>query len=243
METTQNFEGRHTVKEALLTGLPIDKLYILKDAHGLSEIRRLARESGIPIVECDRARLNAMAQTEAHQGVIASGAAHDWAELDDIWQKVEQSGLPPLIVVCDGVEDPRNLGAIIRTAECAGAHGVVVPKRRSAGLTGTLAKTAAGALEHIPIVRVPNITALLKDFKTRGLWVYGAECGEEAQSIYETDFSGGVALVMGAEGEGLSRLVKENCDTLVRIPIYGNTQSLNVSTACGVILWTIKTSI
>jgi len=242
MNTTQTFEGKHTVKEALIAGRPIDKLFILRDAHGLSDIRRLARESGIPVVECDRAKLNTMSQTSAHQGVIAAGAACDWSELDDVWQKAEQSGQPPLIVVCDGVEDPRNLGAIIRTAECAGAHGVIVSKRRSAGLTGSLAKAAAGALEHIPIVRVPNISALLKDLKARGLWVYGTECGEGAKPIYDVDFSGGVALVLGGEGEGLGRLVKENCDVLVHIPMYGKTQSLNVSTACGVILWTIKNS-
>ena len=228
------------MREALIANRPIDKLFLLKDAHGLSDIRQLARESGIPVVECDRARLNAMSQTSAHQGVIAAGAAHAWSEMDDIWQKAGQSGQPPLVVVCDGVEDPRNLGAIVRTAECAGAHGVIVSKRRSAGLTGSLAKAAAGALEHIPVVRVPNIPALLKELKERGLWVYGAECNEGAKPLGEVDFSGGAALVLGGEGEGLGRLVKENCDVLVRIPMYGKTQSLNVSTACGVILWTIK---
>lgn len=242
MENTETFEGRHAVKEALKAGRPLDKLFILKDAHGLLDIRNMARESGIPIIECDRTRLNALAQTSAHQGVIATGAACEWSELEDIWQRVEESGAPPLIVVCDGVEDPRNLGAIIRTAECAGAHGVIVAKRHSAGLSGSLAKAAAGALEHMPVVRVPNIPALLKDLKTRGVWIYGTECEDGARPLYKVDFSGGVALVLGSEGEGLGRLVKENCDFLVHIPMYGKTQSLNVSTACGVILWTIKNS-
>jgi 23S rRNA (guanosine2251-2'-O)-methyltransferase len=242
MNTTQTFEGKHAVKEALIARRPIDKLFILKSAHGLNEFKQLARENGIPVIECDRAKLNTMSETSAHQGVVAVGAACDWSELDDIWQKVEQSGQPPLIVVCEGVEDPRNLGAIIRTAECAGAHGVIVPKRRSAGLTGSLAKAAAGALEHIPVVRVPNISALLKDLKSRGLWVYGTDCDSGAKPLCDVDFSGGTVLVLGGEGEGLSRLVKENCDVLVHIPMYGKTQSLNVSTACGVILWTIKNS-
>lgn len=239
MDTTQTIEGRRAVKEALEAGRPIDKIFILRGGSGFAEIKRLARERGAVAAECDRAKLDMMSETKAHQGVIAVIAAREYAELGDIWRKAEQSGRPPLIVVCDGVEDPRNLGAIIRNAECAGAHGVVIAKRRSAGLTPACAKAAVGALEHLPVVRVPNIPALLNELKQRGVWIYGAESGGGAKSVYDADFSGGAALVLGSEGFGLGRLVKETCDMLVHIPMYGATPSLNVSAACAVILFEI----
>ncbi|GHV09174.1 23S rRNA (guanosine(2251)-2'-O)-methyltransferase RlmB [Clostridia bacterium] len=238
-------EGRHAVKEALSAGHPIDKLYLLSGIKELNAFKHLARESGVTYIECDRARLDTISrdandgQVGAHQGVLAVAAAHAYAEVEDILKRASDEGKPPFIVVCDGVEDPRNLGAIIRSAECAGAHGVVIPKRRGAGLTTSAAKAAAGALELLPVARVPGIPAFIEDCKKLNLWVYGADAGEGAKSVYDTDFSGGVALVLGGEGEGLSALTKARADALVRIPMYGKTPSLNVGAAAAILLFEI----
>ncbi len=236
-QSTQTIEGRQAIKEALLAGHPIDKLYVLRGGEGLGSIKAKAKEVGIVVVDCDRQRLDLLSQTGAHQGVIALAAAHDYATLDDIWQKAGDA--PPLIVVCDGLEDPRNLGAVIRTAEAAGAHGVVIPKRRSAGLSATCGKAAAGALEHLPVVRVPNLPSFLEECKKRGLWIYGAESGSGSRSVYDVDLSGGVVLVLGSEGTGLGQLVAKHCDVLVHIPLFGHTPSLNVSAAAAVLLFEV----
>ncbi|MCL2084627.1 MAG: 23S rRNA (guanosine(2251)-2'-O)-methyltransferase RlmB [Oscillospiraceae bacterium] len=241
----QCIEGRHAVRHALDEGRPLYKLYLLNGGDGLGVFRRLARERGVPVHECDRVRMDALSREAnggglgVHQGVIAVAAAHSYAEPDDIWDRAEADGRPPLVVVCDGIEDPRNLGALIRTAEAAGAHGVVVRERRGAGLTAACVKAAAGALEYLPVARVPGIPAFLESCKRRGVWVYGADTGEGARPMRDVDFSGGVVLVLGGEGQGLGRLTRERCDMLVSIPMYGKTPSLNVSAAAAVLLFEI----
>ncbi len=231
-------EGRNAVLEALRAETPIDKIYLAKgevDAT-LGHIASKARDLGVVVVETDRRKLDAMSRTHAHQGVIAMAAVRAYVTPDEILAIAREKGEAPLIVVCDEISDPHNLGAIIRTAECAGAHGVVIPKRRSAGLTAIVAKTSAGAVSHLPVARVPNITALLKELKEAGLWVYGADAAGR-QSLYQTDLRGPAALVIGSEGTGMGRLVRENCDVLVSIPMAGKIGSLNASAAAAVLLY------
>ena len=229
-------EGRRAVAEALRAGHPPDKLYVLKGAEGLGPLLGQAREKGAVIVECDRRRLDAMAQTASHQGVIGLFSPVAYAELDDLFGLAAERGEPPLLVVCDGVEDEGNLGAIIRSAEAAGAHGVVVPKRRSAGLSPVTVKASAGAAEHLPVARVPGIPACLRDLKQRGVWLYGADAAG-AQSLFDADMSGPSAIVVGAEGRGLGRLTAESCDHLISIPMKGKVGSLNVSAAAALMLY------
>ncbi|MBQ9618110.1 MAG: 23S rRNA (guanosine(2251)-2'-O)-methyltransferase RlmB [Oscillibacter sp.] len=231
-------EGRNAVTEALRAGVPVDKVWLLRgeDSAPLRRIAALAKEAGAVVVEADRRKLDAMSVTGAHQGVIALTAAAKYAEVSDLLQAAEERGEKPLLVVCDEISDPHNLGAIIRSAECAGAHGVIIPKRRSAGVTAVVAKASAGAVSHLPVARVPNIPALLKDLKKRGLWIYGADASGTA-TLYETDWTGPAALVIGSEGAGMTRLAAEQCDFLVRIPMKGHINSLNASTACAVLLY------
>ena len=231
-------EGRNAVTEALRAGVPVDKVWLLRgeDSAPLRRIAALARAAGAVVADADRRKLDAMSATGAHQGVVASVAAQKYAEVADLLQVAEERGEKPLLVVCDEISDPHNLGAIIRTAECAGAHGVIIPKRRSAGLTAVVAKASAGAVAHLPVARVPNIPALLKDLKKRGLWIYGADASGTA-SLYETDWTGPAALVIGSEGAGMTRLAAEQCDFLVRIPMKGHINSLNASAACAVLLY------
>lgn len=231
-------EGRNAVIEALRAGTPVDKIFLAKgetDAT-LGHIASTARSRGVVVVEADRRKLDAMSRTHAHQGVIALAAVREYASVDEILQAAREAGEPPLVVVCDELSDPHNLGAVIRTAECAGAHGVIIPKRRSAGLTAIVAKTSAGAVSHIPVARVPNLTALLKELKDEGLWIYGADAGGET-TLYEADLKGPAALVIGSEGSGMSRLVAETCDVLVRIPMRGKLNSLNASAAAAILLY------
>ncbi len=231
-------EGRNAVIEALRAGTPIDKVYIAKgetDA-ALGHIAAKAREKGIAIVDCDRRKLDAMSVTHSHQGVIAIAAVREYASVEDILNAAADRGEPPLIVVCDELSDPHNLGAVIRTAECAGAHGVIIPKRRSAGLTAIVAKTSAGAVSYLPVARVPNLTALLKQLKDEGLWVFGA-AADGGTSLYEADLKGPAAIVIGSEGDGMGRLVREQCDFLVSIPMKGQLNSLNASAAAAVVLY------
>lgn len=233
-------EGRNAVTEALRAGSAIDKIFIAKgetDAR-LSGIAGKARAAGIPVVSCDKRRLDAMSGTQSHQGVIAVCAAREYAGLDDIFKRAEEECEEPFIVVCDGITDPHNLGAIIRSAECVGAHGVVITKRRSAGLTAVVSKTSAGAAEHIPVARVTNLASAIEEIKRHGAWVYGA-AAEAERSMWETDLTGGVCLVIGSEGEGLSRLVSEKCDALVSIPMRGEISSLNASAAAAVLMYEI----
>ena len=230
-------EGRNAVLEALRAGRAIDKLYIARGEtdRALGHIAGLARERGIAVSDCDRRKLDAMSVTKAHQGVIAVCALRSYASLDDILAVAAERGEEPFVVVCDEISDPHNLGAIIRSAECAGAHGVVIPKHRSAGLTAVVGKTSAGAAEHMAVARV---AAALEELKARGLWVYGA-AAEGSSPMWETDFSGPVCLVIGSEGEGLGRLVRERCDFLVSIPLRGQVSSLNASAAAAVLLYEI----
>ena len=231
-------EGRNAVTEALRAGTALDKLYIARGEtdHTLSRIAAQARKSGVVVVECDRRKLDAMSETHSHQGVIAVAAAQAYAAVEDILQRAADRGEPPLVVVCDEISDPHNLGAIIRTAECAGAHGVIIPKRRSAGLTAVVAKTSAGAVSHLPVARVPNIPSLLKDLQKRGLWIFGTAAGGTT-ALYDADLRSPAAIVIGSEGDGMGRLVREGCDFLVSIPMKGRISSLNASAAAAILLY------
>ena len=233
-------EGRNAVLEALRAGRALDKVYIARGEtdKALAHIAGLARERGVSVSDCDRRKLDAMSVTKAHQGVIAVCAVREYASLDDILALAESRGEAPFVVVCDEISDPHNLGAIIRSAECVGAHGVVIPRRRSAGLTAVVGKTSAGAAEHLPVARVANISAALQELKDRGLWVYGA-AAEGSSPMWETDLTGPLALVIGSEGEGLGRLVRERCDFLVSIPLRGKVGSLNASTAAAVLMYEV----
>ena len=231
-------EGRNAVTEALRSGTAIDKVYIAKGDtdNTLGYIAAAARDRGVVVVECDRRKLDAMSRTHAHQGVIAVAAVRAYASVEDILAAAREKGEAPLIVVCDELSDPHNLGAVIRTAECAGAHGVVIPKRRSAGLTAVVAKTSAGAVSYLPVARVPNLTALLKELKEEGIWVYGT-AADGSTPLYRADLKGPAAIVIGSEGDGMSRLVREQCDFLVSIPMRGQLNSLNASAAAAIVLY------
>ena len=207
-------EGRNAVIEALRARTAIDKIYLAKGETDktLGHIASRAREAGVVVVEADRRKLDAMSRTHSHQGVIA------------------------LLVVCDEISDPHNLGAILRTAECAGAHGLIIPKRRSAGLTAIVGKTSAGAVSYLPVARVANLTSALKDLKKQGVWIFGTAAGASTD-LYSADLKGPAAIVIGSEGDGMSRLVAENCDFLVSIPMKGHISSLNASAAAAILLY------
>ena len=231
-------EGRNAVIEALRAGVAIDKIFLAKgetDA-ALGHIASAAREKGIVVVDADRRKLDGMSRTHSHQGVIAQAAVRAYASVDDILDAARAKGEPPLILVCDELSDPHNLGAVIRTAECAGAHWVIIPKRRSAGLTAVVGKTSAGAVAHVPVARVPNLPTLLRELKKEGVWVFGAAM-EGAVSLYQADLKGPAAIVIGSEGAGLGRLVAETCDLTVSIPMFGKINSLNASAAAAVLLY------
>ena len=231
-------EGRNAVTEALRAGTPIDKIFLARgetDAT-LGHIAAAARDKGVVVVECDRRKLDFMSRTHSHQGVIAQAAVREYASVDDILNAAREKGEPPLIVVCDELSDPHNLGAVIRTAECAGAHGVIIPKRRSAGLTAVVAKTSAGAVSHVPVARVPNLPALLDELKEAGVWVFGTAADGD-QLLYDADLKGPAAIVIGSEGTGMGRLVAEKCDFKVRIPMKGRLNSLNASAAAAILMY------
>ena len=231
-------EGRNAVIEALRSGETIDKIYLQKGETDktLGHIASKARAAGVVVVEADRRKLDAMSRTHAHQGVIALAAVREYVSVESILQAARDKGEAPLLVVCDEISDPHNLGAVIRTAECAGAHGVIIPKRRSAGLTAVVAKTSAGAVSHLPVARVANLPSLLKQLKKEGLWIFGA-AADGPVSLYEADLKGPAAIVIGSEGSGMSRLVAETCDVLVRIPMKGKLNSLNASAAAAILLY------
>ena len=231
-------EGRNAVTEALRAGVAIDKIYLAKGEtdRTLGHIASTARAGGVVVVEADRRKLDAMSRTKAHQGVIALAAVREYVTVEEILKKAEEKGEKPLLVVCDEISDPHNLGAIIRTAECAGAHGVIIPKRRSAGLTAIVGKTSAGAVSYLPVARVSNLVATLQELKEKGVWIYGT-AAEGSSSLYKTDLRGPAAIVIGSEGDGMSRLTRENCDFLVSIPLRGNISSLNASAAAAVLLY------
>jgi len=224
--------GIHPVQEALRAGRALDRLLIARGAGGarLQEIIDLARERSVPVRFEPRAALDRASNGSAHQGVVAMAAAQRYAELEQVLHGAQ------LLVLLDGVEDPHNLGAIIRTAHAAGASAVLAPDRRAAGITETVAKAAAGALEHLPVVRIGNVSQTLEDLKSRGFWIYGLD--ERATALYtETDYATPTVFVLGGEGQGLHQLVKKHCDVLVRIPMSGAISSLNVSVAAGIALF------
>lgn len=231
--------GRNAVSEALSAGRPIDTLFVRRGERtgAINNVVRRARDMGVSVKECDSRKLDALCGDENHQGIVAVAAVHAFAEVEDLFALAESRGEPPFLIVCDEISDPHNLGAIIRTAECAGAHGIIIPKRRSAGLTAAVGKASAGAVEYVPVARVPNIAVFLEDIKKRGVWVYAADM--DGQSWCQTDYAGAVALVIGSEGFGISRLVKEKADFIVSLPMKGQISSLNASVACGVLCYEV----
>ena len=231
-------EGRNALTEVLNSGRHIDKVYVAEGStdRSLARLAALAKEAGAVVIPTDRRKLDQMSPTGAHQGVIASVAAHAYASVEEILALAAERGEAPLIVICDELSDPHNLGAIVRTAECAGAHGVIIPKRRSVGLTAVVAKTSAGALEYLPVARVSNIHQTILSLKERGVWVYGTAADADS-TLTQTDLTGPAAIVIGNEGEGMSKLVRESCDVLVSIPMKGHISSLNASAAAAVILY------
>ena len=231
-------EGRNAVIEALRVGTAIDKIYLLKGDTDktLGHIASKAREAGIVVVDADKRKLDNMSRTHSHQGVIALAAVREYVSVESILESAAAKGENPLLVVCDEISDPHNLGAILRTAECAGAHGVIIPKRRSAGLTAIVAKTSAGAVSYIPVARVANVSATLKELKKQGVWIFGTAANANT-TLYDADLKGPAAIVIGSEGDGMTRLVADNCDFLVSILMQGKISSLNASAAAAILLY------
>ena len=237
-EAEDRVEGKNAVMEALKAGRPLDKIYIARGEQdkALRFIAQKGKAAGAVISEVDRRKLDAMSVTHAHQGVIAMAAVREYASVSDILALAREKGEAPVIVVCDEISDPHNLGAIIRTAECAGAHGVIIPKHRSAGVTAVVEKTSAGAVEHMAVARVGNLAAALKELQDAGVWIFGTAADGD-RSIWEADLKGPAALVIGSEGSGMSRLTRESCDFLVSIPLRGKVSSLNASNAAAIVLY------
>ena len=231
--------GRNAVTELIKSGREIDTLFVLRGekSGSVGKIIGQCRDKGAVVKEVDKKKLDFMCGHSNHQGVVASCAAHDYATVEEILQVAEERGEPPFIVACDGIEDPHNLGAIIRTAEAAGVHGIIIPKRRSASLNYTVGKTSAGALEYMKVARVPNLASTLDELKEKGFWVYGADM--DGTRWDKQDYSGSVALVVGSEGKGVSRLVKDKCDFIVSLPMKGKINSLNASVAAGILMYEI----
>lgn len=232
-------EGRNAVLEVLKSGRDIEKIIVQKgNVEGtIRRIAGMARERGIVVQEAARQKLDEMSQTKNHQGVIAVVSEHEYAEVDDILRSAAEKGEKPFIIILDNITDPHNLGAVIRTAECAGAHGVIIPKRRSVGLTAVVGKTSAGALEYMPVARVTNIARTIEELKKQGVWVACADM--DGEDYYDASLDGAIALVIGSEGEGVSRLVKEKCDFTVSIPMYGKISSLNASVAGALLMYEV----
>ena len=232
-------EGRNAVIEAFRSGKTIDKLFVLDGCQDgpVKTITREARKQNTIITYVSRERLDQLSETGKHQGVIAYAAAYEYAEVEDMLKLAEEKGEPPFLFLLDGIEDPHNLGAIIRTANLAGAHGVIIPKRRAVGLTSTVAKTSAGALNYTPVAKVTNLSATIEELKEKGLWFVCADMG--GQEMYQLNLKGPIGLVIGNEGEGVSRLVREKCDMIASIPMKGDIDSLNASVAAGVLAYEI----
>lgn len=232
--------GRNSVTEAIKAERPLDSVMVVRGERSgsIPKILADAKTAGIPIKEVDRKKLDFMCGHGNHQGIIAVGAVKEYSTVDDIFATAEERGEPPFIIVCDEIEDPHNLGAIIRTAEAAGAHGVIVPKRRSASLSFTVSKTSAGAVEFMHVARVTNIPQTLDELKERGLWIYCADM--DGETFYNANLKGAVALVIGSEGKGVGRLVKEKCDVVLSMPMKGKINSLNASVAAGILMYEIS---
>ncbi len=237
-EVEGQLEGRNALTEALKSGRTIDKVFVADGDtdRALQRLAAQAKEAGAVIVPVDRRKLDAMSTTRAHQGVIALAAAHAYFTIDDILEEAASRGEEALIVICDELSDPHNLGAIMRSAECAGAHGVIIPKRRSVGLTATVAKASAGAVEYMKVARVTNINAAINELKEKGVWVFGT-AAEGSIPMYKADLRVPAAIVIGNEGDGLSQLVRKNCDVMLSIPMKGRITSLNASAAASILLY------
>ena len=231
-------EGRNALTEALKSGRTIDKVFVAAGDtdKALARLSAMAKDAGAVGVATDRRKLDQMSPTGAHQGIMAQVAAHEYATVEQILQNAADKGEAPLLILCDELSDPHNLGAIMRTAECAGAHGVIIPKRRSVGLTAVVSKTSAGAVEYMPVARVSNMAATIRDLKKAGVWVFGTAADAQT-ALYPADRKGPAAIVIGNEGQGMSRLVAESCDVLVSIPMKGHISSLNASAAASILLY------
>ena len=237
-EVEGQLEGRNALQEALRSGRTIDKVFIADGDtdRGLQRLAAEAKEAGAVIVPVDRRKLDQMSFTRSHQGVIALAAAHDYYTIDDILEEAASRGENALIVICDELSDPHNLGAIMRSAECAGAHGVIIPKRRSVGLTAVVAKTSAGAIEYMPVARVSNIVNTIRDLKEQGVWVCGT-AADGAVNLYDADLTGPTAIVIGNEGQGMTRETLANCTHRYRLPMHGGAESLNAAVAAAIFMY------
>ena len=234
--------GRNAILEALRSDRTIDSLYVARGnrAGAISALLAKAKAKGIVIKEADPKKLDFLCGHANHQGVVAVASVKAYVTLDDLFRLAEERGEPPFFIIADGLHDPHNLGAVIRTAECAGAHGVIVPKRHSTGLTYAVGKASAGAVEYLPVARVSNLAAAMDELKKRGVWIYAADM--DGERWCDVDYSGAVALVVGSEGDGVGRLVKEKSDFIVSLPIRGNVNSLNASVACGILCYEVVRS-
>jgi len=230
--------GRNPVIEALKSGRQIEKIMMTSFGGSAAKISAMAKEKGIPVIRAEKSSLDRLSGGAAHQGVCAYTAEYGYKELDDVMAKAESAGEEPFVIILDNIEDPHNLGAIMRTAECAGAHGVIIPKRNACGLTETVAKTSAGAIEYMPCVRVTNLVRTINDLKEKGFWI--AACDMGGQEYYRADLKGRLAVVIGSEGLGISKLVKENCDFTVSMPMMGKITSLNASNAAAVLMYEVR---
>lgn len=235
--TNENIIGRNPVIEALKSGTPIDTIYIDGNGGSLGLIRRLAKEKGIVVKDAQDKKLSQLAGGASHQSVVAVGACGEYVSVEDILAVSRNKGTNPFIIICDEIEDPHNLGAIIRTAETAGADGIIIPKRRSASLNATVAKTSAGAVSYVPVARVSNLAACIDILKDNGVWIYGTDAS--GTDYCQTDFTGSMALVIGSEGFGISRLIQKKCDFMVKLPMHGNINSLNASVAAGIFMYEV----
>ncbi len=231
--------GRNPVLEALKNGRALESVNVAKgEVKGsLLKIIAMAKDQGIPVKEVSPAKLEALCGGSSHQGVAALASAAKYSDLEDLFARAEEKGEPPFFIIADELEDPHNLGAVIRTAEAAGAHGVIIPKRRCAGLTPVVYKTSAGAVEYLPVARVANLTDTLKELKARGVWIYAADM--DGKNWCSVDYTGAVGLVIGSEGKGVGRLIREQCDFLVSLPMKGKINSLNASVAAGILMYEI----
>ncbi|WP_054951018.1 23S rRNA (guanosine(2251)-2'-O)-methyltransferase RlmB [Numidum massiliense] len=232
--------GKNAVREALVATQPLEKIWLAEGVkqQGIAQIVQLAKERGIVVQRVKRQKLDQLTKGAVHQGVVATVAAWHYSELSEVLTRVQTRGEVPFLVVLDGVEDPHNLGSILRTADAAGVHAVIIPKRRAVGLTATVAKTSAGAVAHVPVVRVTNLARTIADLKQLGMWVTGAEAAAK-QAYTDVDYTVPTVLVIGSEGKGISRLVRESCDHLVHLPLKGKVNSLNASVAAGLLMYEV----
>lgn len=229
--------GRNPVIEALKSGASLDTIYIDGNGGSLGLIRKMAKEQGVVVKDADDKKLSRLSGGASHQGVVAEGACGEYVTVEDILAVSQKKGTKPFIIICDEIEDPHNLGAIIRTAETSGADGIIIPKRRSASLNATVFKTSAGAASYVPVARVPNLAACIDTLKENGVWIYGTDASGSDYS--ETDFTGGVGLVIGSEGFGISNLIAKKCDFMIKLPMLGRINSLNASVAAGIFMYEV----